>query len=74
MEESVKGIEMLKFLANFTDGIQDITQMNYKYTEHILRFNERAKNSTEFRENMGYIGTLMASIRMVNHKVKIVPV
>ena len=68
-----KGLDMLKFLANYTDGISDITQMNFKTSEHILRFNKRAKNSFEFENNMGYIGTLAASIKNVNHKVKIVP-
>ena len=74
MEEAEKGIEMLKFLANYTDGIDDITEMNFKAAEHILRFNQRAKHSKIFKEHMGHIGTLMSSIKNVNHKVKIVPI
>ena len=74
MEQAEKGIEMLKYLANYTDGIDDITELNFKAPEHILRFNEKAKNGYMFSQNMGYIGTLMASIKNVNHKVKIVPV
>ena len=74
MEQAEKGIEMLKYLANYTDGIDDITELNFKASEHILRFNEKAKHSQIFRDNMGYIGTLMSSIKNVNHKVKIVPV
>ena len=48
--------------------------MNFATTEHILRWNKMAKNSFEFQEYMGYIGTFAASIKNVNHKVKIVPV
>lgn len=42
MEASEKGIDILYFLTNFTDGIKDITEMNFETAEHILRFNKRA--------------------------------
>ena len=36
MEESVNGIYMLRLFANFSDQIEDITNMNFETSSRIL--------------------------------------
>jgi len=62
MEKAIDGMHMLRLLANFSDQIIDITNMNFEVSNRILVWIQRAVYSDFFKDKMGYIGTLMSSI------------
>ena len=44
------------------------------FASRILRYHENVLKSNEFREGIGYIGVLFQAVKMLNHKVKLIPV
>ena len=43
------------------------------YASRILRYHEKVLKSQEFRDGIGYIGVLFQAVKMLNHKVKLIP-
>ena len=44
------------------------------FASRILRYHENILKSNEFREGIGYIGVLFQAVKMLNHKVKLIPI
>ena len=67
------GIQALEVLANYSQSIPNIINLNFGTSGRILRYNKNQLKEGDFADKVGYIGVLFSAIKLLNSKSKLVP-
>ena len=66
-----------RIIHNFSKSVKDngnIIDINFLSSSRILRYNQRLLDSPSFVTDVGYIGILFQSMKMLKDKVKLIPI
>lgn len=64
---------IIESIHNFSTGLEDVTLENFRTSERIVRWHNRAFGSEDFRTGLNYFGIFFQAIIRLNYEVRLVP-
>ena len=68
------GLEAIAMLANYSQSIPKINDLNFGTSGRILRYNKNIIKNGKLRDQIGYIGVLFSAMKLLNSDSKLKPV